>query len=73
MDITDKIDDILLDEGLKALAKNTVVSVLVAIAVLVGAGSPVKVAVEKAHKQHSIADMSTDQLEKLYKSVSKSK
>lgn len=73
MDITEKIDVILLenelDEGIKELAKNAIISVLISIAVMVGGGSPVKLAVEKAHKEHRVTDVSVDQLEKLYKSI----
>ena len=73
MDILEQIDAILLedelDEGIKDLAKNTIISVLISIAVMVGGGSPVKLAVEKAHKEHRVTDVTVDQLEKLYNSI----
>ena len=73
MDILDQIDAILLedelDEGIKDLAKNTIISVLISIAVMVGGGSPVKIAVEKAHAAHKVTDVGVDQLEKLYNSI----
>lgn len=69
MDITDKIDHIIIEEGLKEITRNTLVVVLISIALLVGSGTPILTAVAKAHKEHKVENLTVSQLESLYKSI----